>query len=92
MTGPPPCGILDKNHRVQKESADYLADKVAKLNGQLVQVCAKYPTCATDKGSEYDLTLPTNGLNANNDHLNVVGLAAVAKFYWPFVKSLLATG
>ena len=92
MTGPPPCGILDKNHRVQKESAAYLADKVEKLNGQLVKVCAKYATCATDKGSEYDLTLPANGLNANNDHLNVVGLAAVAKFYWPFVKSLLATG
>lgn len=89
MTGPPPCGILDKNHHVQDKSAQYLAAEVAKFNAQLVTVCAKYPTCVTDKGFEYAFTLPRNGANLYNDHLSVVGLAAVAAFYWPLVKTAL---
>lgn len=90
MTGPPPCGILDKNHHVQQESARYLAAEVAKFNAQLVTACAKYPSCVTDKGSEYSFTLPRNGANPNNDHLSVVGLAAVAAFFWPLVETALA--
>ena len=92
MTGPPPCSILDKNHHVQQQSAQYLAAEVAKFNAQLVTSCAKYPTCVTDKGSEYALTLPPHGTNLHNDHLSVVGLAATAAFYWPFVKSALGKG
>ncbi len=61
MTGPPPCGILDRNHHVQQESARYLAAEVDKFNAALVQVCAKYPTCVTDKGSEYTFKLPPKG-------------------------------
>ena len=90
MTGPPPCGILDKDHHVQPESARYLAAEVTKFNAQLVQVCAKHPTCVTDKGSEYAFKLPPNGTNPYNDHLSVVGLAAVAAFFWPLVKVTLA--
>ncbi len=89
MTGPPPCGILDKNHKVQPESARYLAVEVDKFNAQLVQVCAKYPTCVTDKGSEYAFKLPPHGTNRFNDHLSVVGLAAVATFFWPLVRATL---
>jgi len=91
MTGPPPCGILDKNHHVQEQSAEYLATEVAKFDAQLVTVCAKYPTCVTDKGSEYGFTLPRNGANLQNDHLSVVGLAATAAFYWPLVNTVLGS-
>lgn len=90
MTGPPPCGILDKNHHIQKESARYLAEEVDKFNAQLVRICAKYPTCVTDKGSEDAFKLPPDGANLHNDHLSVVGLAAVAAFFWPLVKVPLA--
>ncbi len=89
MTGPPPCGILDKNHHVQQQSAEYLTAEVAKFNAQLATVCAKYPTCVTDKGFEYSFTLPQSGRNLHNDHLSVVGLAATAAFYWPLVKTAL---
>ena len=41
------------------------------------------------EGSEYALTLPRNGWNLHNDHLSVVGLAATAAFYWPFVKTAM---
>jgi len=92
MTGPPPCGELDQAGHVQATSANYLDAEVVKFDAELLRVCAKYSTCVTTKGSENKFTLPPNGVNPNNDHLSVVGLAAMAKFYWPMAKAAILNG
>ena len=92
MTGPPPCGELDKTHHVQLASAKYLDAEVVSFNAEILRVCAKYPTCVTTKGHENNFTLAPNGVNPNNDHLSVVGLAAMAKFYWPMAKAAILQG
>lgn len=91
MTGPPPCGELDAQHHVQLESARYLADEVDRFNAELVKVCARYATCSTDRGHELGFHVPAGGTNPGNDHLSVIGHAAMAAYFWPFVQEALTS-
>lgn len=88
-TGSAPCGAFNDKGQVQPNNIATLTAIIEAYEAAQARVCAKYPTCTTDKGALRTYVNRPQYLSDDLSHRNVAGLAALAALAWPTVQASL---
>ena len=83
ITGGGPCDPIDLGtRRLEPKHEQYLQRLVAHYWRIVTGVCARYPTCRTDKGVMGTMRLVPADLASDMNHLSVAGHHKMAAMVW----------
>jgi hypothetical protein len=83
------CGPFDPDLKLDMKHITTLTGIIEGYESELAKVCATVPECHTDNGRATHFQVPASYYSSDWNHLNVTGLAALARFMWPTVASIL---
>src|SRR5262245_23856349 len=86
------CSPFGPNLRLDMKHITTLTGIIEGYESELAEVCATVPECHTDNGRATHFQARANYYNYSNfdwHHLNVPGLAALARSMWPTVVKIL---
>src|SRR5262245_16203288 len=86
------CSPFDPNLRLDMKHIGTWTGIIEGYESELAKVCATVPECHTDNGRATHFQARANYYNYSNfdwHHLNVPGLAALARSMWPTVVKIL---
>jgi hypothetical protein len=86
------CSPFDPDLRLDMKHIRTLTGIIEGYESELAKVCATLPECHTDNGRATHFQVRASYYNYSNfdwHHLNVTGLAALARFMWPTVVKIL---
>jgi hypothetical protein len=89
QSGSDNCSPFDPDLRLDKNHIRMLTGIIEGYESELAKVCATVPECHTDNGRATHFQVPASYYSSDWNHLNVTGLAALARFMWPTVASIL---
>lgn len=83
------CSPFDPNLKLDLKHVATLTGIIDGYESELAKVCATVPECHTDNGRAVHFQVPASYYSSDWEHFNVIGLAALARFMWPTVASIL---
>jgi hypothetical protein len=83
------CSPFDPDLRLNLKHITTLTGIIEGYESELAKVCATVPECHTDNGRATHFQVPASYYSSDWNHLNVTGLAALARFMWPTVAKIL---
>ena len=89
-TGPGPCGLVDMAGRPIPAHVAALTAIISAYESEQARVCARFPTCQTDKGGLASFKRVPSMVSSDHIHLNLRGQAVLAAAVWPYAQAALA--
>lgn len=89
QSGSDMCSPFDPDLRLDMKHIRTLTAIIEGYESELATVCATVPRCHTDNGRATRFRVPASYYSPDWNHLNVTGLAALARFMWPTVAKIL---
>jgi hypothetical protein len=89
QSGSDMCSPFDPNLKLDRKHITTLTGIIEGYESELAKVCATVPQCHTDNGRATHFEAPARYYSSDWNHLNVTGLAALAKLMWPTVAKIL---
>jgi hypothetical protein len=89
QSGSDNCSPFDPDLKLDMKHITTLTRIIEGYESELAKVCATVPECHTDNGRATHFQLPASYYSSDWNHLNVTGLAALARFMWPTVATIL---
>jgi hypothetical protein len=83
------CSPFDPDLRLDLTHITTLTGIIEGYESELARTCATVPECHTDNGRATQFQLAVGYYSSDWNHLNVTGLAALARFMWPTVARIL---
>jgi hypothetical protein len=83
------CSPFDPALKLDMKHITTLTGIIEGYESEQAKVCATVPECHTDNGRATHFQVPASYYSADWNHLNVTGLAALARFMWPTVAKIL---
>jgi hypothetical protein len=83
------CSPFDPYLKLDLGHITTLTAIIEGYEAELAKVCATIAQCHTDDGHASQFQVPTSYYSSDWNHLNVTGLAALAKAMWPTVAHVL---
>lgn len=89
QSGSDMCSPFGPDLRLDMKHIRTLTAIIEGYESELATVCATVPQCHTDNGRATHFRVPASYYSPGWNHLNVTGLAALARFMWPVVARIL---
>jgi hypothetical protein len=89
QSGSDNCSPFDPDLKLDMKHITTLTRIIEGYESELAKVCATVPECHTDNGRATHFQWPASYYSSDWNHLNVTGLAALARFMWPTVATIL---
>jgi hypothetical protein len=89
QSGADMCSPFDPNLKLDLHHIKTLTGIIERYEAELAKVCGTVPQCRTDDGRATRFHVPAGYYGSDWNHLNVTGLAALARFMWPTVAHVL---
>jgi hypothetical protein len=83
------CSSFDPDLRLNLQHITTLTGIIEGYESELAKACATVPECHTDNGRATHFQVPASYYSSDWNHLNVTGLAALARFMWPTIAKIL---
>jgi hypothetical protein len=90
QSGSDMCSPFDPNLKLDRKHIRTLTGIIEGYESELATVCATVTQCHTDNGRATHFQVPVSYYSDDGNHLNVKGLAALARFMWPTVAHALS--
>jgi hypothetical protein len=83
------CSPFGPDLKLDMKHITTLTGIIEGYESELAKVCATVPECHTDNGRATHFQARASYYSSDGEHLNVTGLAALARFMWPTVAKIL---
>jgi hypothetical protein len=84
------CSPFDPDLRLDLKHITTLTGIIEGYESEQAKICATVPECRTDGGRATHFQVAARYYSSDWNHLNVTGLAALARFMWPAVARILS--
>jgi hypothetical protein len=89
LSGSDICSPFDPDLKLDLTHITTLTGIIESYEAEQAKVCATVPECHIDDGRATHFQVPASYYSSDWNHLNVTGLAALARFMWPTVAKIL---